>query len=101
MVRTYACLRGDDPTLLGQRQCFDGLNHEVPREVTADEADHLVVVQPRDRVVVRRAVEDLPDLLQEALAVELGGAHEGVLPQQDVLAPQGCVETTVQEHVNK
>lgn len=91
---TYTCLRGNDSTFLGQGQCFDGLNHEVPRKVTADETDHLVVVQASDRVVVRRAMEDLPDLLQEAFPVELSGTHEGVLSQQNVLASQGCVETT-------
>lgn len=89
---TYTRFRGYDSAFLSQRQCFDGFNHQVPREVTADKTDHLVVVEAGDCVIVRRAVEHLAYLLEEALSIELSRAHERVLPQENVLASQGCVE---------
>lgn len=52
-----------------------------------------MVVKACDGVVVGSAVEDLADLLQEALPVELCGAGKSVLSQQDMLALQSGVET--------
>ena len=53
-----------------------------------------MVIQASDGVVVRRRVEYLSDLLQKTFSVQLGGAHESILPQQDVLSFQGSVEAT-------
>ena len=52
-----------------------------------------MIVQARDCVVEWRRVENLSDLLQETLAVQLCGRHEGVLFEQDVLSAQGRIET--------
>jgi len=70
---TYTRLLGDGATFLSNRQSFDSFNHEVPWEITANKADHLVVVQPCYRVVVGGRVEHFSDLLQKALSVELCG----------------------------
>ena len=51
-----------------------------------------MIVQASDRVIVGRAVEDLPDLLKEAFPIELSSTHKGILSQQNVFASQGCVE---------
>lgn len=59
-----------------------------------------MIVEPSDRMIVRGAVEDLPDLLEEALSIQLGGAHEGVFSQQNVLTSQRCVETTARYSVS-
>ena len=54
-----------------------------------------MVVEAGDRVIVWCAVEDLPDLLEEAFPVELGRAHESILPQENMLASQGGVEAAI------
>jgi len=79
--------------LIGDRQRFDDIYHEAPREVAADQAQHLMIVECRYHLVVRSRVEHLLDLLQEALAVESCGAHKRVLSQQDVLSLQSGIET--------
>ena len=59
-----------------------------------------MVVEAGDCVVVRRAVEHLPDLLEEALPIELGGADESILSQEDVLTSQSRGEAKI-ERMNK
>ena len=49
----------------GDRQRLNGLYDEVTGKVAAHEADHLVVVQGCDCLVVWRRVEDLLHLLEE------------------------------------
>jgi hypothetical protein len=68
-------------SLISDWQRLDNVYHEAPREVTADKAQHLMVVKSRNHLVVRSRVENLLDLLQEALAVESCGTHKGVLSQ--------------------
>lgn len=65
---TYTSLLTAIPFLC-KRQCFDRFNHCRSREVTANQADHLMVIQTCDHVVVRRAVEYFPNLLEESLAI--------------------------------
>ena len=79
------------------RQSLDSLDDKVPREVRADQADHLVVIKSSDDFVVRRRVEHLLDLLQEGLAIELCCRHESILSEQNVLTSQGGVEVFVQQ----
>lgn len=55
-----------------------------------------MVVEACDCVIVWCAVEDLPDLLEEAFPVELRRAHESILPQENMLASQGGVEVVRQ-----
>ena len=81
----------------GCGQCFHRFDDQVSGEVAAHEADHLVVVQRCDGLVMRRRVEDFLDLLEEGLAVELGGADERVLSEKDVLASQRRIEVLVEQ----
>ena len=87
---------GRDFCLLGEREHLNGFDHESAGEVTADETDHLEVVEAGYRMIVGRAVKDLPNLLQKALSVELGSAHEGVLAEGNMVALEGGVETSGQ-----
>ena len=64
-----------------RRQSLHSLNDQVAREVTAHEADHLMVVQRGHRLVVRCRMEHFLDLLEERLSVELRGGDEGVLAE--------------------
>ena len=96
---TYACFLGYLAALLGEGDGLDGFDHEVAREVTADEADHLVVVQASNSVVIRRAMKNLPDLLQEALPIQLCGADKGVFSQEDVFSSKSGVETVKMKDV--
>ncbi len=60
------------------RQSFDSFNYQVAREVTADKADHLMIVESCYNFVVRRWMENFLHLLQERLSVELRGRHKCV-----------------------
>lgn len=59
----------------------------------------MVVVEARDDMVVRRAVKDLPYLLQEAFSVELRRADKGILAQENVLAAKGRVKAEEGEEI--
>ena len=91
-INTYACLCRYR-CAFGEWQSFNGFNHKVSREVTANQTNHLMVVEAGDDVVVRGAVEHFPDLLQETLSVQLSRRSERVFAQKDVLALQSCAET--------
>ena len=52
-----------------------------------------MVIKAGNDMVVWSRVEYLPDLLEEALSVELSGTNKGILSEQDVFAFQGCIET--------
>ena len=93
---TYTGLGGYGPILLGQGQRLDRLNHKIAREVTANEADHLVVVKSSYHFVMWCRVEDFLDLLEEGLAIELRGGDKSILAQQDVLSSQRRVEVLIQ-----
>ena len=80
-----------------RRQCLDCFDYEVAREVTADQADHLVVVQGCYYFVVGRGVEHLLNLLEERFSVELRGGDKGVFAKEDMLAAKSCVEVFVQQ----
>ena len=54
-----------------------------------------MVVEACDHMVIRRAVENLPNLLQKALAVELRRGHKRIFLQQDVLAAESRVEAVM------
>ena len=92
LVSTYPSLLRDS-SLLCEWQGLDCFDHEVPWEVTADEADHLVVVQASYCVIVWRAVEHFPNLLEEALSVKLSSTNKSIFSQENVLTLQGCIET--------
>lgn len=91
-ITTYTGLGRNGPVFLRKWQRLDGFDHQISREVTADEADHLVIIESRNNVIVRSAVEDLANLLQEALSVELRGADKRVLSQENVLTSQRRIE---------
>ena len=63
MCKTYPRFDGDSSIFLGYWECLDGLNHEIPREITADEANHLMVIKSSNRMIIRSTMENLPDLL--------------------------------------
>lgn len=53
-----------------------------------------MVIESSYHMIVRSRVEHFPNLLQEALPVELSRTSEGILPQKNVFSLQSCVETT-------
>ena len=63
------------------RQSLDSLNYQVPWEIAADQADHLMVVEGCDDFVMRGRVENFLNLLKEGFSVELSCGNERVLPQ--------------------
>lgn len=92
---TYSVLGRNGSVLLRKWQRLDRLDHQIAWKVTANQANHLVIVESRDNMVVRCAVENLPYLLQKAFSVELCGADKGILSQKNVLASKRRVETVV------
>lgn len=90
---TYSVLGRNGSVLLRKWQRLDRLDHQIAWKVAANQANHLMIVESRDDMVVRRAVEYLPYLLQKAFSVELCGADEGILSQKNVLASKRRVET--------
>ena len=80
-----------------RRQGLDCLNDEVPREVTAYEADHLMVVKSRYNLVVGRWVENFLHLLKERFTVELCRWNKGILSQKNVLTPKRCIEVFIEK----
>lgn len=51
-----------------------------------------MIIQSGYSVVVRRAVEHLPYLLQEALSIELSRADKCVFTEENVLATESSIE---------
>ena len=52
-------------------KCFNRFNDEVAREIAADQAYHLMIIQRSNGLIVGCCVEHFLDLLEEGLTVEL------------------------------
>ena len=79
----------------GQR--LDCLDYQVAREVAANQADHLVVVQGCYYFVVRGRMKHLLNLLEERFSVELRCGNKSVFAKKDVLSAKSCVEIFVEQ----
>lgn len=97
---TYTRFLRDSASFLTHRKGFYSFDHEISREITTDETDHLVVVEACDRVVVWGAVEHFPYLLQKTLSVQLGCGYESILSQQDMLSFESGVEAIIMFRLN-
>ena len=83
--------------LLSDRQSLHSLNDQVTREVTANQADHLVVVEGRYNLIVRGRMEYFLNLLKEWLSVELSGRDKGIFAEKDMLTFESGVEVFIEQ----
>ena len=81
--------------MAGDWQRLNSLDDQLSGKVTADEADHLLVVKSCYDFVMRGRMEDLLYLLKERLTVQLGSRYKRVFSEQDMLAAKGSVEVVV------